>query len=118
MIWILLLLVGVAMSLGNAWRLWFRRHPSEFEKWRGMVLFLGLLAASLSAFTYCAWLAYRVAAGDSPLVWRMKHSGGNVGTGLFLFALVASVVGRGPWRESLGAGAILGVLLWAEFGIL
>jgi hypothetical protein len=60
MIWILLLLVGVTMSLGNAWRL----------------------------------------------------------TGSFLFALVASVVGRGPWRESLGAGAIPGVLLWAEFGLL
>ena len=47
MIWILLLLVGVTISLGNAWRLWFRRHPSKFEKWRGMVLLLGLLAASL-----------------------------------------------------------------------
>src|ERR1700732_606594 len=99
-------------------RLWFRRHPSKFETWRGMVPFLGLLAASLSAFTYCAWLAYRVAAGDSPLIWRMKHRGGNVGTGLFLFALVASVVGRGPWRESLGAGVIPGGLLGGGFGIL
>jgi hypothetical protein len=117
MIWILLLLVGVTMSLGNAWRLWFRRHPSKFEKWRGMVLFLGLLAASLSA-VHILRLAYVSCRGDSPLVWRMKHRGGNVGTGLFLFALVASVVGRGPWRESLGAGARLGVLLWAEFGIL
>jgi hypothetical protein len=98
MIWILLLLVGVTMSLGNAWRLWFRPHPSKFEKWRGMVLFLGLLAASLSAFTYCAWLGNRVAAGDSPLVWRMKHSGGNVGTGLFLFALVPQL-----WGGDLGA---------------
>ena len=118
MIWILLLLVGVSMLLGNAWRLWFRRHPSNFEKWRGMVRFPGLPAASLSTFTDCAWLAYRVAAGDSPLVWRMKHSGGDVGTGLFLFALVSPVVVRGPWRESLGAGAIPGVLLRAEFGIL
>jgi|SRR5579859_162432 len=118
MAWILLPLVGVAISLANAWRLWFQRDPSASEKWRATLLFLGLLAASLSTFAYCAWLAYRVAAGATPLVWKMKHSGGNIGTGLSLFALVAAIGGQGSWRESLGIAAMLGILLWAEFGIL
>src|ERR1700674_2391680 len=118
MIGLLLLLVGVTMSLGNAWRLSVPTTSFEVRevardgtvswtpgRFSQRVHILRLACVS------CRW-------GDSPLVWRMKHRGGNVGTGLFLFARVASVVGRGPWRESLGAGAILGVLLWAEFGIL
>src|ERR1700693_4658934 len=40
MIWILLLLVGVTMSLGNAWRLWFRRHLRSSRSGAGWYCFL------------------------------------------------------------------------------
>jgi hypothetical protein len=117
-VWIGLPLGAVLISIGHAWRRWDRRHSSTSAAWRETILFLGLLAASLSTLAYCTWLTYRIAAGDAPLVWRTKHISGNFGTSLFLLALLAAVVGKGAYREALGIAGIVGIFLWMEVGIL
>ena len=118
MVWIGLPLGAALISIGDAWRRWLQRDRSTPEKWREKALLLGLLAASLSTLAYCLWLTYRAAAGDAPLVWRVKHVSSEFGSSLFLFAFLAAVVGKGAYREALGVAAISGVFLWVEFGIL
>jgi hypothetical protein len=118
MVWIGLPLGVALISIGYALWHWLHRDRSTPEEWQEKALFLGLVAASLSTLAYCTWLTYRAAAGDSPLVWRMKHVSGEFGSILFLFAFLAAVVGKGAYREALGVAAISGVFLWVEFGIL
>jgi hypothetical protein len=118
MVWIGLPLGAALISIGHAWRRWLQRDRSTPEKWREKALLLGLLAASLSTLAYCLWLTYHAAAGDVPLVWRMKHVSGEFGTSLFLLALLAAVVGKGAYREALGIAGIVGIFLWMEVGVL
>jgi len=74
-LFIWLLLIGTPTALGFAWRFWFRETRREISpKWQAVMLFLGLLAASANVAMYYSWLTYRLVAGGTPPVWKLKET--------------------------------------------
>ena len=110
---------GVPIVVGLSWWMWLRIRESMGSRLRRTTLTVGVLAATTNAITYYSWLAYRVASGGSPTGWRLNEMlGDDVGLPLCVLAAVGAVAGPGVIRVYLGLAAILGFLLWVNYGVL
>ena len=111
-------LVGTPVTVVLAWWLWFRdRSSRELQKWRKTLFLFGLIATSLNVASFAGW-AVRLHFHYNPEAWKVQNVCGNIATYLCLAAFLASLLGKGRSRTSLGASAVLGFMLWVPIGIL
>jgi hypothetical protein len=116
---IILALLGTPISVGLAWWIWsLRDRSAAYEKSRTGLLLIGLCAASLNGLMYFSWLAFRLTAGGTAMVWQIKGACTGVGVFLVVLALISAVFGKGGSRELLALGAVLGLLLWVPVAVL
>jgi len=111
-------LVGTPVTVVLAWWFWFRdRSSRELQKWRKTLFLFGLIATSLNVALFAGWAVW-LHFHYNPEAWKAKNVCGNIATHLCLAAFLASLLGKGRSRTSLGASAVLGFMLWVPIGIL
>ena len=109
---------GTAIMVLIAWLVWFPSRRAVWETTRTTTLFAGLVATSANAFLLYCWIAFRLVAGDSPIVWEMRTDAGNFGELLVLIALIAAVTGKGRARLPVAISALAGSLFWVPIPFL
>ena len=111
-------LVGTPVTVVLAWWLWFGdRSSRELQKWRKTLFLFGLIATSLNVALFAGWAVW-LHFHYNPEAWKVQNVCGNIATYLCLAAFLASLLGKGRSRTSLGASAVLGFMLWVPIGIL
>jgi len=111
-------LVGTPFTLAIAWSFWFRDDSRrELQKWSRALFFFGLIASSLNFVLFAGWAVW-LHFHYNPEAWRVQNLCGNIATYLCLAGFLASLLGKGRSRTSLGASAVLGFMLWVPIGIL
>jgi hypothetical protein len=118
-LFIWLSLIGTPTALGFAWRFWFRETRRQISpKWQAVMLFLGLLGASVNVTMYYSWLTYRLVAGDTPPVWKLQETLSNISDYPLSLAAAGAFLGREDARTPLAFCAFLGWMLWWRYGVL
>jgi hypothetical protein len=103
----------------TAWWIRSRKDLAANPKWRADMLLVGLSASSANVLVFYGWLAYRLVAGGSPMVWQVRSLlGGSLALPIALVALLGSISGQGTARIPLAVSALTGFLLWIGLGIL
>jgi hypothetical protein len=111
-------LVGTPVTVVLTWWFWFRdRSSRELQKWRKTLFLFGLIATSLNVAWFAGWAVW-LHFHYNPEAWKVQNVCGNIATYLCLAAFLASLLGKGRSRTSLGASAVLGFMLWVPIGIL
>lgn len=81
------------------------------------IFLFGLIPTSLNVASFAGWAVW-LHFHYNPEAWKVQNVCGNMATYLCLAAFLASLLGKGRSRTSLGASAVLGFMLWVPVGIL
>jgi hypothetical protein len=112
-----LMYIGPPVCVGAAWWLWPRSQRDATKKWRSWVLLTGILAGSINVLVFYSLLLHRLAAKDTPGVWKIEEVCGVVGMSLALVALGGGFFGEGVARIPLLLCAVLGLCMWGSFAV-
>jgi hypothetical protein len=111
--------IGTPILVLTAWWIRSRKDPAANPKWRADMLLIGLFASSANVLIFYVWLAYRLLAGSSPMVWQVRSLlGGSLALPIAVVALLGGITGQGTARIPLAVSALTGFLLWIGVGIL
>jgi hypothetical protein len=103
----------------TAWWIRLRKDTAATSKWRADLLHIGLLASSANVLIFYVWLAYRLVAGSSPMVWQVRSLlGSSLALPTTVVVLLGGITGQGTARIPLAVSALTGFLLWIGVGIL
>lgn len=110
--------LGTPISNFVAWWVWLRRDRVH-DKWRSVLLFIGLLSVSALTVIYYIWIpvANHILMKETPL-WKLKDVSGEVAIPLILLALVGAIFGKGTSRIPIAICAVLGFVLGIPVGVL
>src|SRR5215469_8351307 len=115
---------GAPIALGLAWWCWLHDENETAWKWRTKVLHAGLLAESVNITMFCSWFIYRLCSAPTALIaataliWKVKDVCSDAGVYLTLLASAGVLLGSGKARIPLAFRAVLGFLVWVNFGVL
>src|SRR5262245_187136 len=107
------------MLVLTAWWIRSRKDIAATSEWRADLLHIGLLASSGYVLIFYVWLAYRLVAGSSPMVWQVRSLlGGSLALPTAVVVLLGGISGQGAARIPLAVSALTGFLLWIGVRIL
>jgi hypothetical protein len=112
-----IVLVGSPLTLAIAWWGWFRTPGATIPKSRVYALFAGLLAATCNLVFFWSWVAWLQHHRASE-VWRIQDRVSDIGIGLLVFSLLATIGGQGRYRAVLAVSIILAFVPWIPIGVL
>jgi hypothetical protein len=102
---------GTPLIVGWCWLMWMRTPGGS--AWRKWTLFAGLVAVSLNAVVFYAWVLYASGHHYSDASWQLGELLGNhLALPLVALAVVGTVAGVGGARLPLACSALMGLLLW------
>jgi hypothetical protein len=98
-----------------AW--WVRRRDSAVARgWRSNAALVGLIASSLNAVVFYAWVISEYARVDDGIGRNML--GNNIALPLVCIALLGAIVGEGRTRAVVAASALTGLFMWIPVAFL
>jgi hypothetical protein len=103
--------------LGITWWGWFRSPRIRSPKWRVILFFSGLCAATANVVLFWGWVVW-LRFHYNPASWKVRDTVSDLGLCLLLFAILAAIEGTGRHRLLLGISGVLAVLPWIPIGVL
>ena len=110
-------LVTPPIFLAYIW--WTRSRAPHIptSKWRTIFFLSGLCAGTANFLLFWSWVLW-LNTHRSPTVWKVYDKVSDVGLYLLLYAVIASIAGKGKPRILLAISAILAILPWIPMGVL
>ena len=104
--------------IGVAWWIWLHDR-TILPRWRVHLVLTSLMAVSVNALVYYAWLAHSILASGSDSSSVLKNTLGTyIAVPLTILALGGAIVGKGTARVLLLFSALTGFFFWVGVGIL
>jgi|SRR6266481_798038 len=103
--------------LGFTWWGWFHSPRIQQPKWRMILFFSGLCAGTANFVLWWGWVVW-LGFHYNPASWKVRDRVSDLGLYLLLYAVLASIGGKGRYRFLLGISGVLALLPWIPIGVL